>query len=687
MKKLSILALSALVLTMNSCSMKKKELTSGIDFANLDTTVSPTTNFYRYACGGWMDNHPLTGEFARYGSFDKLAEDNKKQLKDLITTIAKNKHEKNSIKQKIGDLYNLGMDTKTIEKQGASPIQEELKTIAKLNSKDQLPEIMANMQLNGSNPFFGIFGEADPENSSMNIAWIWQAGLGIGDREYYLEEASKPVRDAYLVLMKKMFTFSGYAQMIGKQGKELQLAQDVLNLETKMAMIFMSKEDLRDPYKTYNPKTLPELNALLSNFSFENYLAHLHLNIIDKINVGQIDYITGLDNILHNTDLEIIKTYLAWNIMNEAASFLDDAFVNTNFDFYGKTLSGKEEIQARWKRVVGNVDGSLGEAVGQMYVEKYFPVEAKERMLHLVKNLQLAMTDRINDLTWMAEETKTKAIDKLNSMIVKIGYPDTWRDYTALEIDPSLSYYANVLRANRFENEYQLNKIGKPVDPMLWLMTPQTVNAYYNPTTNEICFPAGILQPPFFDLFADDAVNYGAIGVVIGHEMTHGFDDQGRNYDKTGNLNNWWTDNDAVNFNERSIILVNHFNQIEVLPQSESFPQTFANGIFTLGENIADNGGVNISYVALQKAKEQGKINDIMDGFTPEQRFFIAYANVWAGNIRDEEIAHRTKEDPHSLGKWRVNGTLPHCETFIVAFQVKKGDKMWLDADKRACIW
>jgi len=681
MKKLFFGAICALIFTFTSCTMKNTELTSGIDFANLDTTVSPATDFYRYACGGWIDKHPLTGEYSRYGSFDKLAEDNKVQLKDLITTIAKKKHEKNSVKQKIGDLYNLGMDIKTIEKQAATPLQEELKTIAEMKSKEQLPEIMANLQLAGINPFFGIFGEADPNNSSMNIAWMWQTGLGIGDRDYYLEETTKPIRDAYTSLIEKMFTLSGYSNLIGKQGKELQLAQDVLNLETEMAKVFMCKEDLRDPYKTNNPKTIAELQKLLPNFSFENYLTPLQLNKLDKINVGQIAYITGLQSILQNSDLETIKAYLAWNIINNAAPFLCDDFVNANFEFYGQKLSGKEELQPRWKRVVGVVDGSLGEVVGQMYVEKYFPAEAKERMLHLVKNLRLAMTDRINELTWMAEETKTKAIDKLNAMIVKIGYPDTWRDYTELEIDPALSYYANVMRANRFENEYQLSKIGKPVDPMIWLMTPQTVNAYYNPTTNEICFPAGILQPPFFDMKADDAVNYGAIGVVIGHEMTHGFDDQGRNYDKTGNLNNWWTAEDAKNFDERSQILVTHFNQIEVLPK------IFANGTFTLGENIADNGGVNIAYVALQKAIEEGKINGVMDGFTPEQRFFIAYANVWAGSIRDAEIERRTKEDPHSLGKWRVNGTLPHCSTFIEAFNVKEGDKMWLAPEKRASIW
>jgi putative endopeptidase len=454
MKKHFLWALIALIFTTFSCSMKKIELTSGINFANLDTTANPVDDFFRYACGGWMDNHPLTGEYSRYGSFDKLAEDNREQLKDLITNIAEKKHEKNSIKQKIGDLYNLGMDSETIEQQSATSLQEELKTIVDMNSKEQLPEIMANMELTGNNPFFGIFGEADPENSSMNMAWIWQTGLGIGDRDYYLEESTKPIREAYLALLEKMFSISGYAEMKGMQGKEKQMAKEVLNLETEMAKIFMCKEDLRDPYKTYNPNTLSELQALIPNFSFENYLTPLQLNNLDRVNVGQVEYLEGLNTILYNTNLETIKDYLAWNIINSAASFLSEDFVNTNFDFYGKTLSGKEEIQPRWKRVVGIVDGSLGEAVGQMYVEKYFPAEAKERMLHLVKNLQLAMIDRFNDLTWMSDETKEKAIDKLNEMIIKIGYPDTWRDYTALEIDPSLSYYANVTRAARFETEY-----------------------------------------------------------------------------------------------------------------------------------------------------------------------------------------------------------------------------------------
>ncbi|MCL2247497.1 MAG: M13 family metallopeptidase [Lentimicrobiaceae bacterium] len=681
MKKTLFVALIALIFTTISCSMKKTELTSGINFANLDTTVSPAVDFYRYACGGWMDCHPLTGEYSRYGSFDKLAEDNREQLKDLITSIAEGTHEKNSIKQKIGDLYNLGMNTETIEKQGATSLKKELQAVVEMNSKEQLPAMMAEMALVGSYPFFGIFGEADPENSSMNMAWIWQTGLGIGDRDYYLEPSTQPIRDAYLALMEKMFALSGYAEMVGMNGKENLLAQNILKMETQMAKVFMTKEDVRNPHKTFNPKTVAEFQQLIPSFDVKRYIDGLELNDLEKVNVGQVEYLKGLNFILSTTDLETVKSYLAWNIINGAASFLSEDFVNANFDFYGKTLSGKEEIQPRWKRVVGVVDGSLGEAVGQMYVEKYFPAAAKERMLHLVKNLRLAMTDRINTLTWMSNETKEKAIDKLNAMIVKIGYPDTWRDYSALEIDPELSYYANVMRASRFESEYQLSKIGKPADPMLWLMTPQTVNAYYNPSTNEICFPAGILQPPFFDMNADDAVNYGAIGVVIGHEMTHGFDDQGRNYDKTGNLNNWWTEFDATKFDERSQVLVDHFNQIEVLPGM------FANGVFTLGENIADNGGINISYVALQKAKSEGLIKGVMDGFTPEQRFFIAYAGVWAGNIRDEEIARRTKEDPHSLGKWRVNGTLPHSGTFIEAFNVKEGDPMWLAPEKRAQVW
>ena len=408
------------------------------------------------------------------------------------------------------------------------------------------------------------------------------------------------------------------------------------------------------------------------------------LENLESANIATLSYFKGLNDILKNVDMNVLKAYLAWNVINSAAPYLSNDFVNTDFDFYGKVLSGKKELKPLWKRVVNTVDGALGEAVGQMYVEKYFPPESKKRMMDMVHNLQEALGERIKENTWMTDETKKKALEKLAAFHVKIGYPDKWRDYSGLEILND-SYYANVLRARKFENAYQLAKIGKPVDKEEWLMTPQTVNAYYNPTTNEICFPAGILQPPFFNKEIDDAFNYGAIGVVIGHEMSHGFDDQGRKYDKIGNLNDWWGEADVVAFESRKQVLIDWFNNIVVLDVNNK--PIYANGQFTLGENIADNGGLNISYVALQKAKREGNIKSEMDGFTADQRFFIAYAQVWAGNIRDEEIIRRTKEDPHSLGKWRVNGTLPHITPFINAFKVKSGDQMYLAPDERANIW
>lgn len=675
--------MSSIILLFSACQSKKEggqALTSGILLENLDTTVSPADDFYQYACGGWMKNHPLKGEYARYGSFDALAEMNQDQLKSLISGLAEETHEAGTVPQKIGDFYRLGMDSAAIEAQGAAPIQAELQSIAALE-KEGLTKKLAEMELNGSgSPFLGIFGEADPKNSTMTIAWIWQSGLGIGDRDYYLEESSAAVRAEYVRLMAGMFQRAGYSTMAGFGGKENEMASNVLKLETEMAHIFMDKIALRDPHATYNIKTIDEFQKMLPAIDIKSYLELLGLGSLQTVNIGQVNYIEKLGGVLAKTDFNTIKAYLAWNVINAAAPYLSNEFVTADFDFYGKVLSGKTENKPRWKRVVSTVDGALGEAVGEMYVEKYFPAEAKERMLNLVKNLQSALGDRIQSNTWMTDETKAKAQEKLSAFIVKIGYPDQWRDYSGLDIKND-SYYANIVRARIFETRYQLAKIGKPVDLKEWYMTPQTVNAYYNPSTNEICFPAGILQPPFFDMAADDAFNYGAIGVVIGHEMTHGFDDQGRNYDKTGNLNNWWNDTDSKNFNERAQVLVDYFNGIEV------YPGVFANGEFTLGENIADNGGVNISYAALQKAIADGGIAENLDGFTAAQRFFIAYAGVWAGNIRDEEIQRRTKEDPHSLGKWRVNATLPHISAFVEAFGVKEGDKMWIAPEKRADIW
>ena len=684
MKKIAVPVVLCTILCLVGCKSKQNveepTLSSGINLENLDTTVSPVEDFYQFACGGWMKNNPLKDEYSRYGSFDVLAENNQVQLKEIITNAASSQNKKGSVAQKIGDLYNMGMDTVTIEKQGAEPLKDELTAIANIKDKKELSSVLANMCLEGLNPFLGIFGEADPDNSSMTIAWVWQSGLGIGDRDYYLTPSQQNTRDQYVALLTEMFRISNYSQMVNMNGKEDQLAKSVLKLETDMAQKFMDKNTLRDPFKTHNIKTIDELQKMIPVLDVKNYLQIIGLQNLESVNVGQVDYLTSLNKILNTTDLNTIKAYLAWNVINSAAPYLSKEFVDADFNFYGKVLSGTVENKPRWKRVVNTVDGCLGEAVGQLYVEKYFPASAKERMTKLVSNLQASLGERIQAAAWMSDSTKMLAKEKLDAMIVKIGYPEKWRDYASLEVEKD-SYYANVVRARRFENAYQLAKIGKPVDPSEWLMTPQTVNAYYNPTTNEICFPAGILQPPFFDMNADDAVNYGAIGVVIGHEMTHGFDDQGRNYDKMGNLNNWWRPEDAENFTARAQVLVDYFNRVEVAPG------LFANGQFTLGENIADNGGLNIAFQALQKAKTEGGIQEEMDGFTANQRFFIAYANVWANNIRDEEIVRRTTEDPHSLGKWRVNATLPHIDGFIEAFNVKPGDKMYVAPEERAHIW
>ena len=535
------------------------------------------------------------------------------------------------------------------------------------------------MLMEGSTPFFALYGSADPDNSSMNMAHIWQSGLGIGDRDYYLDKDQENIRNEYVKLMTKMFSMSGYSTIANFKGNEAAMAQRVMALETLLAQNAIDKTVLRDPYQSIHKCTPAEFQKMIPALNTSEYLKTLNLNV-DTLNVGQPTYIEAISNVIEVTDFDVIKAYLAWNVISDAASYLSDEFVDASFDFYGKVLSGRKENRPRWKRVIDNIDASLGEAVGQMYVKKYFPAEAKARMEQLVKNLQWALGERIKASTWMTDQTKKNALEKLAAFTVKIGYPDKWRDYSGLSIGTE-SYYANVLNSRRFDMAYNLNKIGKPVDPTEWQMTPQTVNAYYDPTTNEICFPAGILQPPFFDMNADDAANYGAIGVVIGHEMTHGFDDQGRNYDKDGNLTDWWTEQDAETFKEKAQLIVDHFNSIEVAPG------VHANGEFTLGENIADNGGLNVSYTAFQKAKSENQIKGEMDGFTPEQRFFLAYAAVWAANIREAEILRRTKSDPHALGRWRVNATLRHIDPFYQAFNIQPGDPMYMDPAKRSHIW
>ncbi len=681
MRTIYYLPIAVLAFASVSCKDKnvdqKPHEVKKFDIANLDTTAVPGNDFYQYATGGWAKANPMKDEYSRYGSFEQLAETNQEQVKGLIEELGKTKHEQGSIGQKIGDLYAIGMDSVKLNADGAKPIQPQLDQIKSASTIADIVKLAGEIRRYANNPFFGLYVGADDKNSSMNIVHLYQSGLGLGEREYYLatDETSVSLRNGYQNLIKTQFVNAGYSEDEATKASEV-----ILKIETELAKSHFKKEDPRKPDLNYHKIKVEDLNKSVTDFEWNMFFEAAGIKDLNELNVSQIEPVVTAIKLIHTLPIEESKAYLSWCVINTAATELSDAFVNANFDFYGKQLSGRKVLQPRWKRTVNAVDGSLSEAVGQMYVEKYFPAEAKERMLKLVKNLQETLGERISGLTWMSDVTKEKAQEKLNAFNVKIGYPDKWKDYSSLEIKGDDSYWANIMRVNIFHFEEMLKKINQPVDRSEWFMPPQMVNAYYNPTTNEICFPAGILQPPFFYMDADDAVNYGAIGVVIGHEMSHGFDDQGSKYDKNGNLADWWTPEDSKKFNERAQVLVNHFNKIEVLPG------TFANGEFTLGENIGDFGGLQISFNAFEKT-EEAKKGEKLDGFTPEQRFFLSYACVWAGSIRDEEILRRTKTDPHSLGKWRVNGTLPHITGWYKAFNINEGDSLYLSEDKRADIW
>ena len=676
MKKILFPIIAFTLMTTACNASKEAALTAGIDVANLDTTVSPTVDFYQYACGGWMKNNPLTGEYSRFGSFDKLAENNRKQLRGLIEEISAKPATKGTVEQKIGDVYNLAMDSTTLNAEGFKPIQADLKKIGEVKTVHDILHIMPGLILSGLDPYFTVYVDADPMNSSLELVQTYQSGISLGQRDYYLENDAhtKDIRDKYKTHIVKMFQLVGCAPAEAQKNMEA-----VLTIETRLAKAAYDKVKLRDPHANYNKMTLVDLQKLVPEINWNEYLGALGLKNTKDISVSQKESLVEVGKIIATEPIAAQIAYLQWKLIDESAAYLSDAVHAQNFDFYGKTLSGKKEQQPRWKRAVGTVDGVLGEAVGQMYAKKYFPAEAKERMLKLVHNLQESLGERIKALAWMGDSTKLKAIEKLKSFYVKIGYPDKWRDYSNLEIAKD-SYYANIQRASKFEHEYRFAKAGKKVDKTEWQMTPQTVNAYYNPSTNEICFPAGILQYPFFDMKADDAFNYGAIGVVIGHEMTHGFDDQGRQFDKEGNLKDWWTAQDGKKFDVRAKVMSDYFDSLVVAPG------VHGNGKFTLGENIADHGGLQVSFQAFKKATANTPLAN-KDGFTPEQRFFLAYANVWAGNVRPEEILKRTKSDPHSLGKWRVDGALPQIQAWYDAFGIKAGDPMFVPVEKRVSIW
>jgi putative endopeptidase len=651
-------------------------MTQGLNISDMDTTVSPGESFYQYATGGWQKANPIPDEYARYGSFDKLREENQHQIQALIQELSGQDYENGTNAQKVGDLYSIGMDSVKLNSDGAEPIRPLLQKIADVVSKEDIIRVSAQLSKVVSNPFFGFSVGPDDKNSSMNIVHIYQSGIGMGDRDYYLlqNEHSQNLRAAYIKLMETQFQNTGYSEADAKKA-----AANVMKIETELAGAHVTKEMRRLPELNYHKLLVSELDNQVAPFAWNIYFDELGAAGIDSLNVSQIEPVKAAIAIIEREPIEVLKDYLSWKVINSAANYLSDDFVNANFEFYGRTMSGSKELRPRWRRTIDAVNGAMGEAVGQLYVEKYFPAEAKERMLNLVENLKISLGERISQLEWMSDATKEKAQEKLGTFIVKIGYPDKWKDYSSLEIKDD-SYWQNIMRASEFAWEEMMDELGKPVDRTKWYMSPQTVNAYYSPSSNEICFPAGILQPPFFYMDGDDAINYGGIGVVIGHEMTHGFDDQGRKFDKDGNLTDWWTAEDAARFDERAKVLVDFFDNIVVLDT------VHANGTFTLGENIADHGGLQVAYHAFQKT-DQAKKDENIDGFTPAQRFFLSYAGLWAGNVRDAEILRLTQIDPHSLGKWRVDGALPHIEAWYEAFGIDSEDPMYVPAEERASIW
>ena len=674
-KRINLVLILAVAMTSAFAQINLK---TGLKSENMDLTQNPGENFYEYANGGWVKAHPLSPEYARFGTFNELDELNRKRIKELIQELALERHEKGSIGQKIADLFNLAMDSARRNREGNTPVMKEYKNILAISSREAWLVNAALLGRQGVGNFIGVYVGADDKNSSQNIVNIFQSGLTLGQKDYYLENdsATQKIREAYKKYIVTLFKLMGESCDVAQANMET-----VLRVETAVAKISRSRTELRDPQKNYNKMTYVELLQKYPAIDWNLFFRTLGYPAFNEVIVGQPEFIEGVSKLFRETSLDDLKTYMAFQLLTDASGLLSDDFRNANFDFFGRVMSGKEEDTPLWKRSVSTVNSVLGEAVGKMYTEKYFPAAAKERMTQLVKNLQVALGERIDAQKWMSKETKQRAHEKLSTFYVKIGYPNKWKNYDKLDIDPSLSYYDNLQRASIFAMEDMIQKkVNKPVDRDEWYMTPQTVNAYYNPTTNEICFPAGILQYPFFDMEADDAFNYGAIGVVIGHEMTHGFDDNGRQYDKDGNLKDWWTPADAEGFKARAKVLSDFFSNINVLPDLK------ANGELTLGENLADHGGLNVSFKAFQNAMKSNPLKKV-DGLTPEQRFFIAYAGVWAGNIRDEEIRNLTKRDPHALGLWRVNGALPHIDAWYKAFNVTKKNKLFLPKEKRVQVW
>ena len=674
MKKLFIC--TAVALGLGACTTNETMETKLM--ANLDTTQDPGTDFFRYATGGWQDANPLTDEYARYGQFDALREKSKEQLKELVLEQAAKQSEPGSNAQKVGDLYNMVMDSTTRNAQGTAPVKPLMDEVAAIKAKSEIIPLVAKNNRVGIGGFFGTGISTDIMDSNSNQLGLYQGGLSLPEKEYYSDndEITLNIRAKFQEYVVNMFKLHGFAADEAQKKMEA-----VLGIETRIAAKHLSRVERRDPLKSYHKMTYAELKNTIPSINWDEYYSILGINGIEVLNLAHPEAIKEVAAIINECPLDDLKAYLEWRIIRSTSNELTDEIEAETFAFYGTVLSGKKVQQPRWKRALTAVDGELGDIIGELYVAKHFPPAAKERMTELVKNLQIALGQRIDAQEWMSEETKKAAHEKLNTFTVKIGYPDKWDDYSALTIDPALSYAENCRNMAEFGWKKHIDeKWGKPVDREEWHMTPQTVNAYYNPTTNEICFPAGILQYPFFDMEEDDAFNYGAIGVVIGHEMTHGFDDQGRQFDKDGNFANWWTEEDAAKFNERTQVIVDFFDKIEVLPGLN------ANGKLTLGENIADHGGLTIAMQAFKNATKENAL-PVINGLTAEQRFYIAYSGVWAGHVRDEEIRNLTKSDVHSLSRWRVNATLPHINDWYTAFDITEESPMFVPAEERLDVW